>query len=254
MKLGAKRLIERLLLISAGIVLAAGCATLGWGPAPANTGVPVTAQKGAPGKVQTTGMRLPTSEAQVTAPPWIRVQDCAIVAISTPSRYACPDGKVYTNFQLSRSRLDHVTPLPPPAPIVLAPPPPMQAEAAEKIVLRGVHFDFNKAEIRPQDAAVLDEAADTLKAHPNVSISVDGYCDAIGSVPYNQRLSQQRASAVVRYLSDKGVAASRLTPRGFGKADFVASNSTEEGRAQNRRVEMNPGASNRVFLMGVSSR
>jgi len=244
------------LLAGAGLLLASGCAsTAGWGPSPANTGAPVSAQQGAPRNVQTTGMRLPVSEAQVTAPPWIRVQDCAIVAISTPSRYACPDGKVYTNFQLSRSRLDQITPVPPPPPIVLTPLPEMASETPEKIVLRGVHFDFNKAEIRPQDAAVLDEAADTLKTHPNVSLSVDGYCDSIGSVPYNQRLSQERASAVVKYLTDKGIAESRLAPRGFGKTDFVASNSTEEGRAQNRRVEMNPASSgNKYFIMGTSSR
>ncbi len=254
MKLGAKKLFERLLLSSAGLLLAAGCSTLGWGPPPPNTGGPVASQPGVPRNVQTTGMKLTPAEVAEVPPPWVRVQDCGLVGVSTPTRYACPDGKVYTSFQLARARAPQPPPLAPPPPIVLAPPPPMQAEAAEKIVLRGVHFDFNKAEIRPQDAAVLDEAAGTLKAHPNVSISVDGYCDAIGSVPYNRRLSQERADAVVRYLSDKGVAASRLTPRGFGKTDFVASNSTEEGRAQNRRVEMNPGASNRVFLMGVSSR
>jgi outer membrane protein OmpA-like peptidoglycan-associated protein len=64
------------------------------------------------------------------------------------------------------------------------PPPP----APEKIILRGVHFDFAKANIRPQDA-VLDEAAETLKSHPNVTVNVNGYCDAIGSVRYNLRLS-----------------------------------------------------------------
>jgi OOP family OmpA-OmpF porin len=107
-------------------------------------------------------------------------------------------------------------------------------------VLRGVHFDFNKYNIRPGDAAVLDEAASTLKAHPDVNVDVNGYCDAIGSDAYNLTLSQKRADAVVNYLGQQGIAQSRLIPHGYGKTDFVASNDTEEGRAQNRRVELVP--------------
>ncbi len=107
-------------------------------------------------------------------------------------------------------------------------------------MLRGVHFDFNKSKIRPGDAAILDEAADTLKSHSNVNIYVDGYCDAIGSEEYNLKLSQRRAEAVAKYLEAKGIPAAQLIPRGFGKTNFVASNDTDEGRAQNRRVELNP--------------
>lgn len=127
-------------------------------------------------------------------------------------------------------------PPPPPPPPTPPPPPP----APEKIILRGVHFDFDKSNIRPQDAAVLDEAAETLKAHPNVTVNVNGYCDAIGTVRYNLRLSNRRAEAVAKYLVDHGIAESRLTPHGYGKTDFVASNKTAEGRAQNRRVELVP--------------
>jgi OmpA-OmpF porin, OOP family len=87
---------------------------------------------------------------------------------------------------------------------------------------------------------VLDEAAETLKSHQNVTVSVNGYCDAIGSVGYNLKLSERRANAVVKYLADHGVAEGRLSPRGFGKTDFIATNKTPEGRAQNRRVEMVP--------------
>jgi outer membrane protein OmpA-like peptidoglycan-associated protein len=107
-------------------------------------------------------------------------------------------------------------------------------------VLRGVHFDFNKANIRPGDAAVLDEAATTLKANPNVTIDVNGYCDAIGGEEYNLRLSDRRSNAVVEYLVQQGVPASRLVPHGYGKTNFVAPNETPEGRAQNRRVELVP--------------
>ncbi len=107
-------------------------------------------------------------------------------------------------------------------------------------MLRGVHFDFNKYNIRPGDAAVLDEAAGTLQSNPDVSVNVNGYCDAIGGDEYNVKLSQRRADAVSNYLQEKGIAASRLMTHGYGKTDFVATNDTAEGRAQNRRVELVP--------------
>jgi OmpA-OmpF porin, OOP family len=131
-------------------------------------------------------------------------------------------------------------PVPPPPP----PPPPPAAVAPapmkEKITLRGVHFDFNKATVRPGDAAILDEAASELKAHPKVQVDVNGYCDSIGSDAYNMKLSARRAQAVTTYLVEAGIAQSRLIPHGYGKTDFVASNDTSEGRAQNRRVELVP--------------
>lgn len=77
-------------------------------------------------------------------------------------------------------------PPPAPAPVVVMPPPPPAPEVHhEKLVLRGVHFDFNKSNIRPGDAAILDEAAEILKSHPDVNVYDDGYCDAIGSEEYN---------------------------------------------------------------------
>ncbi len=127
-------------------------------------------------------------------------------------------------------------PLPPPPPPAPPPLPPLK----EKLVLRGVHFDFNKSNLRPGDAAVLDEAASTLKANPGVDIDVNGYCDAIGGEEYNVRLSDRRANAVVDYLIKDGIAESRLHPHGYGKTNFVATNDTAEGRAQNRRVELVP--------------
>ena len=107
-------------------------------------------------------------------------------------------------------------------------------------MLRGVHFDFNKSKIRPGDAAVLDEAASTLKANPNVTINVNGYCDAIGGEEYNLKLSDRRSDAVVDYLTRAGIPSSQLIPHGYGKTNFVATNDSAEGRAQNRRVELVP--------------
>jgi OmpA-OmpF porin, OOP family len=86
----------------------------------------------------------------------------------------------------------------------------------------------------------LDEAAATLKANPGVTVNVNGYTDAIGSEKYNLRLSERRAAAVVSYLVKAGVPESQLQPHGYGKTDFVATNDTAEGRAQNRRVELVP--------------
>ena len=130
---------------------------------------------------------------------------------------------------------------PPPPPKAAAPPPtPPAPPPKEKLVLRGVQFDFNKSTIRPGDAAVLDEAAAALKANPGVTVNVNGYCDAIGSVKYNQKLSERRAGSVVRYLAKAGIPENQLVPHGYGKTDFVATNDTEEGRAQNRRVELIP--------------
>ena len=125
---------------------------------------------------------------------------------------------------------------PPPGP----PPPPAATAPTERVVMRGVHFDFDKSDIRPGDAAVLDEDVAKLKATPNVSVNVNGYCDAIGSEEYNLRLSDRRADAVVNYLVRAGIPSSQLVPHGYGKTNFVATNDTDEGRAQNRRVELVP--------------
>jgi outer membrane protein OmpA-like peptidoglycan-associated protein len=124
---------------------------------------------------------------------------------------------------------------PPPPPVAAAPPAP---PVKKKIVLRGVNFDFDKSDIRPDAVPILDEAAKTLKEYGDVTVSVDGYTDSIGTDAYNQALSLRRANAVKNYLERQGVPASRMTVRGFGESDPVASNATPEGRAQNRRVEL----------------
>ncbi len=125
---------------------------------------------------------------------------------------------------------------PPPPPPAPPPPPPV---VKKKIVLRGVNFDFDKATIRPDAAEILQEAARILQAEPDVRVSVDGHTDARGTDAYNERLSERRADAVVDRLTRLGVSPSRLQPRGFGESRPVANDDTEEGRAQNRRVELN---------------
>lgn len=130
---------------------------------------------------------------------------------------------------------------PKPAPVVAkpAPTPAIPAPTKRKIVLRGVRFDFDKADIRPDARAILDEAAKTLKEEGAVAIVVEGHTDARGTEPYNLKLSQRRAAAVRQYLASKGIDASRLTVEAYGESKPVATNDTDEGRAQNRRVELN---------------
>lgn len=132
--------------------------------------------------------------------------------------------------------------LPPPAPRVAQapppPPPPPPPVVKKKIVLRGVHFDFDKANIRSDSVPILREAATTLKENPSISVVVEGHTDSKGTEQYNQKLSVRRAQAVKDYLVKLGVAANRMTVRGKGESQPVASNDTEEGRAENRRVEL----------------
>jgi OOP family OmpA-OmpF porin len=121
-----------------------------------------------------------------------------------------------------------------------------QAGAAEpdacagRIVLRGVEFEFNKAEIGGSSSVILDVAVDQLNRCPNVPMEIDGHTDSIGAEDYNQGLGQRRAEAVKSYLVSKGLRANRLTARSFGETRPVASNDTEEGRQTNRRVELHP--------------
>jgi OOP family OmpA-OmpF porin len=111
-------------------------------------------------------------------------------------------------------------------------------EVEAVIELEGVYFDFDKATIKPEGKAVLDEAAALLNKHERVVVEVAGHTDSVGSDAYNQGLSERRANSVKDYLTAQGVTATRLTAKGYGEAQPVASNDTKEGRAENRRVEL----------------
>jgi OOP family OmpA-OmpF porin len=121
---------------------------------------------------------------------------------------------------------------PPPAPYTPEPEP-----VAEKIVLRGVNFDFDKSNVRPDAAVILDEAVVALGSS-SAPVMVEGHTDWVGSDAYNQGLSERRAESVRRYLSEHGVDESRLSTAGYGESRPIASNETREGRALNRRVEL----------------
>jgi len=108
----------------------------------------------------------------------------------------------------------------------------------KKIVLRGVNFDFDKYNIRPDAVPILEQACKTLKEEPGIDVSCDGYTDSVGTDAYNQKLSERRANAVRQWLVKCGIPSARLGARGFGETNPVASNATAEGRAQNRRTEL----------------
>ncbi|HEV2619479.1 MAG TPA: OmpA family protein, partial [Acidobacteriaceae bacterium] len=120
-------------------------------------------------------------------------------------------------------------------------PPSLAATVAAggKAEVYGIHFDTDKASIRPDSKPVLDEIAALLKSTPALKLEVSGHTDSTGDSAHNLQLSQARATAVVAALTTRyHIAASRLTAKGLGDTQPIASNSTDAGKAQNRRVEL----------------
>ncbi|RMF58357.1 MAG: OmpA family protein, partial [Calditrichaeota bacterium] len=110
-------------------------------------------------------------------------------------------------------------------------------EVGSKIVLDGISFETGKAEITPQSEEVLKKALATLKAYPEMVVEIRGYTDNTGNRNFNYTLSQRRAEAVKQYLIQHGVEGSRIVAKGYGPENPIATNSTREGRAKNRRIE-----------------
>ncbi|MBO5546549.1 MAG: OmpA family protein [Bacteroidales bacterium] len=102
----------------------------------------------------------------------------------------------------------------------------------------GILFDFNKSTLRPEAKASLDKFATEMSDMTETGITVYGHTDNVGSEAANRKISLQRAESVGNYLNSKGIAKSRITMQGMGYDQPVADNSTEAGRAQNRRVEV----------------
>lgn len=162
-------------------------------------------------------------------------------------------------------------PPPPPAPPAPPPPPPGDADKdgvtddidkcpdtpagvavdaygctrKGSITLEGVTFELNSAQLTSDSRGVLDTLAVDLKKYPRLKIEMQGHTDSSGSDKHNLALSQKRADSVRSYLLDKGVPATQLVARGYGEGQPIEDNTTEAGRALNRRVVMfvvdNPG-------------
>jgi outer membrane protein OmpA-like peptidoglycan-associated protein len=106
------------------------------------------------------------------------------------------------------------------------------------MALYGIHFETAKATILPDSESVLGEVAKMLQQNPDIKVSVEGHTDNVGSATSNQTLSEKRAQAVVAWLKSHGIDASRLSAKGWGSSKPVDDNTTEDGRAKNRRVEL----------------
>jgi len=106
-----------------------------------------------------------------------------------------------------------------------------------KIVTYAITFETGKADLKPESMVEIARIAKLMKENPNLAFEVQGHCDATGSDKVNDPLSQKRAEAIVAALVEEGIAESRLSPVGKGSHEPIASNSTDEGRAKNRRVE-----------------
>ena len=141
-------------------------------------------------------------------------------------------------------------PAPPPAPKPAPPPAPKAAEkpkpapekpkpVAEKVTFAAdVLFDFDKAVIKPEGKSKLDDISNKVKGINLEVVIAIGHADSIGSDGYNQRLSVRRAESVKAYLVSKGIAGNRVYTEGKGEKQPVADNKTRDGRAKNRRVEI----------------
>ena len=119
-----------------------------------------------------------------------------------------------------------------------AAPLPNRPKVSGTLTLHGVLFDTAKSDIRPESNAVLDELAALLKKDAALNLKINGHTDNVGAKAANLALSRSRAAAVKAALVSRGVAAGRLTAEGYGDTRPVADNSAEEGRRQNRRVEL----------------
>lgn len=110
-------------------------------------------------------------------------------------------------------------------------------KVGETVVLKNIFFDFNKAELKDESKVELDKVVAFMKKNPSLRIEIGGHTDNIGGKAYNLQLSEKRAASVSTYVTSHGISADRLTNKGYGDAMPVADNTSESGRAQNRRTE-----------------
>ena len=140
--------------------------------------------------------------------------------------------------------VEPVAPPPPP------PPPPCEmpkdggaidfsgCKTGDTVVLHGVNFEFDKWNLTTNAKTLLDLVIVALQKRPDIKVEVAGHTDAKGSDSYNQKLSERRAASVMKYLVEHGIAAERMTAKGYGESQPVADNATDEGRERNRRSEL----------------
>jgi len=101
-----------------------------------------------------------------------------------------------------------------------------------------VLFDFDKSNVKPEAAAILDRLVAFMNENTNQKAALSGHTDNVGAEAYNQKLSERRVNSVKDYVVKKGVDGGRVSGQGFGESKPIADNKTKEGRAKNRRVEI----------------
>ena len=126
----------------------------------------------------------------------------------------------------------------PAAPAPAAPPAPPAVAASKVTFAADAFFDFDKAVLKPEGKQALDELAANIQGVNVEVIIAEGHTDSIGTDQYNEKLAIRRAESVKKYLVDKGVDPSRVYVEGKGEKQPVADNASAEGRAKNRRVEI----------------
>ncbi len=114
----------------------------------------------------------------------------------------------------------------------------LTVEEGAKVILKNVFFETNKSNLVKESFAELERIKSLLQAYPNLRIQISGHTDNRGSADLNINLSEARAKAVVDYLVEKGISSDRLLALGLGSEQPIATNASQEGRAQNRRVEL----------------
>jgi outer membrane protein OmpA-like peptidoglycan-associated protein/Tol biopolymer transport system component len=112
-----------------------------------------------------------------------------------------------------------------------------KVEIGSKVVLRNIFFDYDRFTLRKESETELERLADLLKNNPDLKVEISGHTDDKGADEYNQKLSENRAKAVVEDLKKRGIAIDRLTFVGFGETQPIATNTTDNGRQENRRTE-----------------
>jgi peptidoglycan-associated lipoprotein len=128
------------------------------------------------------------------------------------------------------------TPAPAPPPTAApAPPKPQPAEFTTVAGMRDVHFDFDKSDIRPEAARILDANADWLRSNTDHIVLIEGHCDERGTNEYNLALGERRARAAMDYLTSKGIAGSRLQIISYGEERPLCADHNEACWARNRR-------------------
>jgi peptidoglycan-associated lipoprotein len=113
--------------------------------------------------------------------------------------------------------------------------PGIEGEVFESALLKDIHFDFDKYDIRPGNAEILKENAALLKKYPDVKIQIEGHCDERGTVEYNLALGERRANSTKSYLTSLGISTNRLSTISYGKERPLDPGHNEEAWAKNRR-------------------